>query len=105
MSGCCNSRHQTAQRFEDRGPVLFKSTCIKPFGGGQHRAEYEDFLKQMTISITLAAKKPTPSPGGPQSIAKVYTARHLTLEGPASYAYAIFGFSDVEFVDLGGGPA
>jgi len=87
--------------FINRDPALFKSTCIKPFGGGQNRTKYAVFLKQTVASITAESKKKTPSLHGPKSIGKVFAARHLTQQGPASYAYATFGFSDIEFVDVG----
>ena len=90
-----------ARAFIRRDPSLFESTCIRPFGGGQSRAKYEAFLKQTAASIAAEAKKTTPSAGGPTRIGKVFAARHLTQSGPVSYGYAMFGFNDVEFVDVG----
>lgn len=46
------------------------------------------------------AAKTEPSPGGPKSIVKVYAARHLSRDGPASYGYATFDFQDIMFVDV-----
>jgi hypothetical protein len=46
------------------------------------------------------AARETASPGGPKAIAKVFAARRLTRDGPASYGYAAFGFQDVVFVDV-----
>ena len=34
-------------------------------------------------------------------IGKVFAARPISLGGPASYGYALFGFQDVRFVDVG----
>jgi hypothetical protein len=46
------------------------------------------------------ASRDTPSPNGPKAIIKVFVARHLSRNGPASYGYAAFGFQDVMFVDV-----
>lgn len=89
-----------ARAFIKRDVALFKSTCIKPFGGGVNRANYEKFLAQMVQQMSAESKRKTPSPGGPKTIDKVFAVRHLSLSGPASYGYAAFNFRDVAFVDV-----
>jgi hypothetical protein len=90
-----------ARAFIKHDATLFKSACIKPFGGGENRKKYETFLTQTAQQIDKEARKTTPSPNGPKTIGKVFAARHLSRNGPASYGYAVFGFKDVEFVDVG----
>ena len=89
-----------ARAFIHRDAALFQRTCIEPFGGGDDRKAYEEFLKNVAASMEREAKKDTPSPGGPKTIAKVYAARRLTLNGPASAGYAMFDFHDIKFVDV-----
>jgi hypothetical protein len=48
----------------------------------------------------MAQEKEFPAQDSPQKIVQVYAARHLTKNGPASYAYAAFDFQDVMFVDV-----
>lgn len=90
-----------ARAFIRRDAKLFRDTCAVPFGGGDGRKAYEDFLNDTEASIRTEAAKDAPSPHGPKVIGKVFAARHLSHDGPASYAYAAFGFSDVVFVDVG----
>src|SRR5262249_42701262 len=45
--------------------------------------------------------KKEPSSDLPAQIGKVFAARHLTKQGPASFGYAAFDFQDVMFVDVG----
>jgi hypothetical protein len=40
------------------------------------------------------------SPDEPKRITKVFSARHLSKDGPASYGYASFNFQDLMFVDV-----
>ena len=90
-----------ARAFIKRDAALFTGTCVKPLWGGENRKKYEAFLTQTAQQMRSEAKKPAPSPNGPKSIGKVFAARHLTLNGPASYGYATFDFKEVEFVDIG----
>jgi hypothetical protein len=91
-----------ARAFIKRDDALFTHTCIRLYGGGKARADYEAFLKKTAAEIKAEAARNEPSPGGPKSIEKVFAARHLSMEGPASYGYAMFDFQDVMFVDVGG---
>lgn len=90
-----------ARAFIKHDVTLFKNTCIKPFGGGENRKKYEAFLKQMPQAMKEEGKKAAPSPGAPKTIAKVFAARHLSKNGPASYGYATLNFKDIQFVDVG----
>jgi hypothetical protein len=86
-----------ARAFIRRDSALFRSACVRLYGP----AAYSEFLEKVIESMRQEAAKATPSPSGPKSIAKVFAARHLTQNGPASYGYATFGFQDVMFVDVG----
>jgi hypothetical protein len=90
-----------ARAFIKRDASLFTSACIQPSGSGKSRDDYEAFLKTTTESIKQEATKAEPSPGGPKAIGKVFAARHPTMNGPASTGYAVFGYLDVMFVDVG----
>jgi hypothetical protein len=90
-----------ARAFINRDSKLFRATCLPPYLGGEARKAYEKFLADTTASMDTEAKKPEPSAEGPKTLAKVFTARHLSMNGPASYAYAVLNCQDVMFVDVG----
>jgi hypothetical protein len=90
-----------ARAFIKRDVGLFTNTCIRLYSGGESRSNYQSFLEARIQTIKDEVAKKEPSPFGPKSIGKLYAARHLSMEGPASYAYASFGFQDVMFVDVG----
>ena len=90
-----------ARAFTKRDVALFKSTCIKLYGTGEAKKKYQAFLKQTMQRMTREAKQTSPSSGGPKTIARVFAARSLSEDGPASYGYAVFGFENVKFVDVG----
>lgn len=89
-----------ARAFIQHDAVLFTNTCLPSFGGGENRVNYKQFLDGTTAAILAEATKTEPSPGGPRAITKVFAARHLSLDGPASYGFAVCGFTDVMFVDV-----
>ena len=89
-----------ARAFIKRDPALFTNTCVRLYGGGKARENYIAFLTNTVESMKQEAAKKEPSPAGPKSIGKVFAARHLTKDGPASYGYAAFDFQDVMFVDV-----
>ena len=76
---------------------LLKKICLKKCGGEQ----YDKFLKQIVTGTLEDQKRKTPHPKNPKKIGKVFSARHLTMKGPASYGYAAYNFHDVMFVDIG----
>lgn len=90
-----------ATAFIYRDKRLFRETCLPPFGGGESRTAYERFLAEKEKSMEIEAGQSAPSPSGPKSIGKLFAARHLSKNGPASYGHAAFGFQDVMFVDVG----
>jgi hypothetical protein len=90
-----------ARAFIGRDVALFADTCIKPFTSGETGQQYAAFLEQVVESMRQEAARAQPSPGGPRVIGKVFAARRLSRNGPASYGYAVFGFQDVQFVDVG----
>lgn len=89
-----------ARAFIKRDASLFTKTCIRPYGGGEAKEAYSTFLTNTVAEIKAEAAKKDHPPDGPTSIGKVFAARHLTKDGPASYGFAAFGFQDVMFVDV-----
>jgi hypothetical protein len=87
-----------ARAFMTQDANWFRSICIRPYGEGQASAEYIEYLDG--ISSHFKQEKARPSPDDPRSIARVFAARHLSRNGPASYGYAAFDFQDVMFVDV-----
>lgn len=87
--------------FIDQDEKAFRRTSIRVYSGGESKSEYEAFLNQTMSSIKAERARKTPSGAGPKSIGKVFSARPLSLNGPASYGYAMFGFQDIKFVDVG----
>ena len=85
----------------NRDAKFFVSSCLKPYSAGRSRADYEGFLQKTVQGMKEEAARKKPSPYGPKAIGKVFAARHLSRNGPASYAYSAFGFQDVMFVDVG----
>jgi hypothetical protein len=86
-----------ARAFMSRDAVAFRNICLRPYGGGKARAEYEQYLDGVTAHLK---EKGNPSPEDPKTIATVFAARHLSRSGPSSYGYSSFGFQDVMFVDV-----
>lgn len=89
-----------ARAFINRDAVLFTNICLPPIGGGEARTNYQEFLTETVASMKAEAAKKEPSPGGPKKINKVYAARQLSRNGPASFGYAVFNFHEVMFVDF-----
>lgn len=89
-----------ARSFINRDAELFLNTCIPKFGGGVNATKYEDFLAGTSSSIRAESKKENPSQAGPAKIVKLFVARHLSKNGPASYGYAVHNFHEVMFVDI-----
>ena len=90
-----------ARAFIDCNSELFLETCIPKFGGGENATKYEMFLDKTSVSIEAESKKQNATAkSGPAKITRLYAARHLTKNGPASYGYATHNFHDVMFVDV-----
>jgi len=90
-----------ARAFIKRDVALFTNTCIRLYCNDKASEDYAAFLANTVAEIKAEAVMKVPSPGGPKSIGKVFAARHLSMNGPASYGYACFDFQDVMFVDVG----
>jgi hypothetical protein len=88
-----------ARAFMQQDGKLFQNVCIPPYGAGQSRADYTAYLAGV-IDHFKQQKEHAPSPDIPVKITKVFAARHLSKEGPASYGYASFDFQDLMFVDV-----
>lgn len=86
-----------ARAYIERSPASFRGTCIRPYGP----SAYEDCLDNFVASMKQEAANEVSSTAGPREIGKVFAARHLAMDGPASSGYALFGFQDVMFVDVG----
>jgi hypothetical protein len=87
-----------ARAFMMRDAGWFRSICIRPCGGGKAGAEYIEYLDG--VSGHLKQERGDPSQDDPRKIVKVFAARRLGKNGPASYGYASFGFQEVMFVDV-----
>lgn len=92
-----------ARAFIKYDDVLFKDTCIQGgiYGNGANRKKYDKFIKSNVEQMKEYRKKHEGSPYAPKAIGIVYAARHLSKDGPASYAYATWDIQDVMFVDVG----
>jgi hypothetical protein len=87
-----------ARAFIKRDANMFKSIVLQPFGGGESRKKYENFLTETAAAIAEESRRPADR--GPREIARVFASRSMTRSSPASYAYATFNFADVKFVDV-----
>jgi hypothetical protein len=87
-----------ARAFANGDAALFQKICIPPYGSGPSRAEYIHDLDG--VSQHLRNEGLGPSPDDPRKILRVFAARHLSKNGPASYGYATFDFQDLMFVDV-----
>lgn len=90
-----------ARSFINRDPKLFSSTTLRLYVDGAGPEAYKTFLQGVIQSMKEEAGRKVPSPQGPKRIGKVFAARHLSRSGPASFGYAVFGFEDIMFVDVG----
>jgi len=74
---------------------LLRRICISRLG-----SELAEFIDGMAATIEQKASERQPPPDKPKAIRKVFVARHLSRNGPASYGYAAHGFREVMFVDV-----
>jgi hypothetical protein len=89
-----------ARAFMQGNSALFRTVCLRPYGAGRSRTEYVDYLDNVEIHLKQQKSLGASPPDNPKRITKVFAARHLTKNGPASYGYAAFDFQDVMFVDV-----
>lgn len=88
-----------ARAFMRQDAALFEKVCVRPYGAGPSRADYEEYLAGVVAHLKPQTGSSVP-PDIPIKIAGVFAARHLSKNGPASYGYASFDFQDVMFVDV-----
>jgi hypothetical protein len=75
-----------------------RRVCVRRYGTGQSLAEYTKYLEG--VSAHLSRARLTQTTDDAQKILKVFAARRLSKNGPASYGYAMFEFQDLMFVDV-----
>jgi len=88
---------ELARTFIDSNALEFRYVCIRPYGDGPSRADYTNYLDDVSRHMKPGS---TALPDNPKKIKKVFAARHLSKNGPASYGYATFDFQDIMFVDV-----
>jgi hypothetical protein len=89
-----------ARAFILRDSKMFTNVCARFKPTSKSGKEYADFIASKVESINAEANRKDSPPRGPKAIGKVYAARHLSKNGPASFGYAAFDFYDVMFVDV-----
>jgi hypothetical protein len=77
---------------------LLKATCIKRYPPSD--ARFNEFLAMIIRGTEEDKRRKKPHPKNPAAIVKVFAARHLSLNGPSSYGYAVLDLQDVMFVDV-----
>jgi hypothetical protein len=77
---------------------LLKATCIKRYPPAQEK--FDQFLAMIIRGTEEDKQRGVPHSKNPAKIVKVFAARHLTKNGPASYGYAVLNLQDVMFVDV-----
>jgi len=87
-----------ARAFIRQDAAQFRQTCIRPYGAGSVRADYVEYLDGVAAHFRKDTRDQ--SSENPRRILRVFAARHLSADGPASYGYAIFNFQEVMFVDV-----
>ncbi|MCL2310671.1 MAG: hypothetical protein FWC42_10495 [Proteobacteria bacterium] len=85
--------------FMQRDLALFEQAVLPPFGDGEIRAQYEQYLADIKSAFLEASKRPIDP--GTREIKKVFVARSFSKSSPAADALAAFNFADVKFVDVG----
>jgi hypothetical protein len=89
-----------ARAFIESRVDVFDKACLQ-LDAKRSPAEfkYQAALALLRSEILAHAKQPA-AEGDPIAIKRVYRARRLSREGPASAAYAIFDLRDLQFVDV-----
>jgi hypothetical protein len=77
---------------------LLKATCIKRYPPAQEK--FDQFLAMIVRGTEEDKQRSVPHPKNPAKIVRVFAARHLSKNGPASYGYAVLNLQDVMFVDV-----
>jgi hypothetical protein len=90
-----------ARAFIQCNGELFKKVVIPPYGGEEVRAKLKEFVEGRVREMKEQKALPEEKRSGPKEIKVCFAARHLTLNGPASMAYALLEYHDLMFVDVG----
>jgi hypothetical protein len=90
-----------ARVFIKHDRARFEKISLPPYGGQDVRDGYAVFRAALEKSLDDEAKRKEASPDWPKAVGKVFAARRLSSDGPASYGRTAFGFEDVQFVDVG----
>ena len=77
--------------------VAFAMLLLHPAFG----ESYDEFLKKIIAGTVEDKKRKKPHSRNPKEIGKVFAARYLSKNGPASYGFAVLGLDEVMFVDVG----
>lgn len=88
-----------ARAFAKGDADLLKRVVVRNFMSGRPGEEYARFQRELADHVGNKTMSKS-DPNNPEKIVKVYAARHLTKQGPASTGYALSGFQDVVFVDV-----
>ncbi|MBX9737518.1 MAG: hypothetical protein K2X32_11385 [Phycisphaerales bacterium] len=86
-----------ARSFIHADADLFIATCLDR----KYSEEHAKFLDAMAGAMRDVKAGRQSNAGGPTSIARVWKARNLSRNGPASAGFTFFNFSEVKFVDVG----
>ncbi len=90
-----------AYAFIEADADKFLASCLKPWGPeSEAKTSYQAFLDDMVRQFAKVAASDALPPGGPKRILRVYKARKLSLNGPASFGSVFFDLADVQFVDV-----
>jgi hypothetical protein len=89
-----------SRAFINHDVALFSDICIGLYASHKGPAEYDKFMRATIASLGQKGASKGQLPSEPKTIAKLFAARHLSRNGPASYGYAAFDFQDLMFVDV-----
>ena len=90
-----------ARAFMHSDVDLLKSSCLEQFGTGEVRSQYATFRQTIIEGTERDKMQGELSPKSPKAIGKVFAARPLSLNGPASWGYTVYNYQEVMFVDIG----
>jgi len=81
----------------NRDSKAWLATLVRPIYGDKKNEEYAEFKKQMAEGADRAREDKSFKP---PRLVKCYKARHFSMNGPASAAYAMASFTENMFVDI-----
>ncbi|MFT3687249.1 MAG: hypothetical protein QM783_20390 [Phycisphaerales bacterium] len=87
-----------ARAFIKADSAMFRRTCMPD--NFIKSDDYKAFLDELAAVMDDIKAGKAANTGGPTEIKKLYKARSLSKNGPASAGYALFDFQAVQFVDV-----